>query len=477
MHQCEYSLLIGLIDFFVPPSIADKKGSTSSAEPASLIFSKGIGVKLTAQIFICSLSQNEKNDKPSTVSTGSNLKPTGNERLTYVLSTREPLIEFYTSRIPKPNSSSGGCESQIFVGLEVENVSVFEISDSQMNDPQCASGISTVGVRVGAGAYNIPIVHVTTFARDWMVAEEDQVSPSTSDMNAVTSSSIIAGIPTASRNWTLSISALITEDKTLNSLNTLLHIDFQDITVRYDPLSLWLQNVIDIVTPLTLKELIPGYDSRIATPNTHLSKASKDKIKPLLETLHLRVSVRQGLLDYCAIKRPILGPSGEVLDKGTVFDGPGPISAPRVLVSLGKLTVGTTFVSTSHQFGLKIGVHDISLRLTNNIIKDNRFELVPLDINGVLSTHGLMAQLVARKIDSFRPCCRYFEDFIDVHAFVRMGKIRKMQIMLRLNGGVKKIGPMEVLDDESEKIDLSATIDDVYFCGCADSLNILAVRT
>lgn len=477
----------------MPPSSVGSAGTDRRGIRSDLsgVMPKGIGVKLTAEIFLCSLSQDEYR-KPSAPSVGKNKSSqpqVQEDRCTYVLSTREPLIEFYSSHSRKDGSDS--LESQVYIGLEVENVSAFEFTDEQMKDPLCGQGLSTIGVRVGPGSYNIPIVHVTTFARDWMQQNEPK-SPSKANQSIMGSVLGEGTDPTsgpAGRKWTLSVGALITEDKELNSINTLLHIDFQDVTVRYDPLSRWLQNVIDIVTPQTLKELMPCYESGVTvmphetdvssgadyTGSTDFS--SPLEFRPPLETLHLRVSVRQALLDYCAINRPIENADGIVISPGTPIDGTGPIAAPRVLMSLGMMTVGTTFVSTSHQFGLKIGVSDISLRLTNSILRDNRFELVPLDVNGVISTYGLAAQLRARGKSDFRPCCRYFEDFIDVHSFVRMGKIRNMQLMLRLNGGVKRARDGQEVDDESERIDVAATVDDVYCCGCADSLNVFAVSS
>ena len=490
LQRSEYSLFIGLIDFFVPPSpmgsvSADRSGGRTAFTG---VMPRGIGFKLTAEIFLCSLCQDEyRKPVPAAGKDGDSKPHVPEERCTYVLSTREPLIEFYSSHNRKAGSNS--FESQVFIGLEVENVSAFEFTDAQMKDPLCGQGLSAIGVRLGPGSYNIPIVHVTTFARDWMQPDELKNTPEASQ--SITGSVCGEGPDSASgrgRKWTLSVGALITDDKELNTSNTLLHIDFQDVTVRYDPLSRWLQNVIDIVTPQTLKELMPHYESGvIVRPHATDVSSGRDiagstelaaapEVCPPLETLHLRVSVRQALLDYCAFNRPIENASGVVIIPGTPISGNGPIAAPRVLLSLGMMTVGTTFVSTSHQFGLKIGVDDISLRLTNSILRDNRFELVPLDINGVLSTYGLAAQLRARGKSDFRPCCRYFEDFIDVHSFVRMGKIRKMQVMLRLNGGVKRARDGREIDDESERIDVSATVDDVYCCGCADSLNVFAVR-
>lgn len=474
LQQKEYSMLIGLIDFFIPTtSVAPntRHSAEFSSSESKLLYSgalpKGIGVKLTAEIFICSLAQDEIIDylPAASKSSGTNHKE---DRCTYILSTREPLIEFYQSFIPK--NSGEKLQSHIFFGLEVENLSAFELTDEQMKNASCGSGISAIGVRVGPNAHNIPIVHVTTFARDWQT-DDDNTSGNKSIIGSIVGASA-SQAANGSRNWTLSVGALITEDKVLNTLSTSLHLDFQDVTIRYDPLSRWLFNLIDILTPLTLKELIPSFNhgkSMTAKP------INPSALQSPIETLHLRVTVRQALLDYCAVIRPIKNENGEVLNSGTDFGASSEyISAPRMLVSLGKLVVGTTIISKSHQLGLKIGVSDISLRLTNSILRDNRFELVPLGVNGVFSTIGQNTQLNDRN-EIFRPCCRYFEDFIDAHAFVRMGKIRKIEMMLRINGGIKLGQSGEEIDDDSGRIDIAATVDDIYCCGCADSLNILGV--
>lgn len=471
LQQKEYSFFIGLIDLFVPISNVSSKSDSFGASKigdsnyvADIVLPKGIGIKLTAEIFLCSLAQDEFIQSNSSISEQNIVKENRN---TYVLSTREPLIEFYQSYIPKKSANfSNTFESHIFVGLEVENVSAFELTDDQMKIPHCASGISAIGVRIGPESYNIPIIHVTTFARDWMSPAEDK-NPTCTSQETVSGDEIITK---DSRNWTLSIGALITEDKELNTRNTVLNLDFQNVTVRYDPLSRSLLNFINVVTPLTLKELLPLYNRE----NNSVKLLIPKVLQPPAETLHLRVTVHQALLDYCAVVRPSKNYDGSISHPGTLFGAIGPVSAPRILVSLRKMVIGTTIVSTSHQFGLKIGANDVSLRLTNSILRDPRFELIPLDINGILSTQSLSSQQQARGRD-YWPCCRFFEDFIDVHAFVRMGKIRKFDLMLRLNGGVKLARSGEEIDDDSDKIDASATIDDIFCCGCADSLNVLAV--
>jgi hypothetical protein len=412
----------------------------------------GFGVKLMSEVFSCSLQSTfrefdfEANDESPRVRDNSYI---------YTLATREPLIELYIGGI-SPLDNVSIVSKRVFVGLEVENVSLFQVPFSAQEALNDCTGLRVVGPRACDGDFRIPLLHGSGFGTTEAIPEptDPLVRPA--------------------RPCVLSVATLISTNTALSTRSTNLLIELQDVVLRYDPLSRWINNLVDLVALLSLADMLGQTKlQREALRTRRRLQFLMNNVEPrerertisgespsnhLFQTLNLSVTVRRALIDYCSLHQQSNSYPGT---KTNYLD---PMLGFRFLLSIGHLTVGSNIVAKAPQFGLKIGASEITIRLTNSIFRDPRFEMIPIDIHGIP---------VSSSVHNFQAMYQSFEEFLSLHAFVRMGTVEKLEIMLRTkdsggNGYLTSSG-----SDGDARMDLSVSVGGVVFFGCADSLQLL----
>lgn len=452
-HRLDISCIIESVSALIDTiTVSSSEGANVmppvSAQPNII---SGFGMKVMSEVFVCSLESSFREFDHAATDETCRIRESA---YCYTLSTREPLIEVYIGGV-NPKDRASVLSKRVYVGLDVENVSFFQVPiKSRDDDAVIAVGLRVVGARASDADFHVPLLHGTGFTSMRSEHSEDEDRP-----------------------CVLSIATLISTNASLNTRSTNLSIELRDVVLRYDPLSRWINNFVEVVSPVPLSDMLEqsingrrqlhalrSVDKSAIVIERDVQRDGALEGSPgssLFQTLSLSVVVRRALIDYCSVHSEREG--------GIERDGLDPIPASRFLLSIGNLTIGSSIVSKAPQFGLKISASDITIRLSNTIFNDPRFEMVPIDING---------NIVSANCPNFFVYYHSFEEFLALHAFVRMGTVENLEVMLRTREGGDNFSAADHLatgaSDEDVRMNVLVSVGGVVFFGCADSLKLLA---
>jgi len=207
-----------------------------------------------------------------------------------------------------------------------------------------------------------------------------------------------------------------------------IHLTLQDVTLRYEPTSLWFLKMMHLFSPPPLEE--------ISLTKTH----SNDMISDYGIT-HVNVYLYKFMVDYCC-------------STGAQIDGRFPPNSSRLLFSVGLFTLSTNIVSNVKKNVVKVLVRDVALNISNRLLLNSMLEQTPLDVTGYRSlSRAKEASLLS--LDHFK----------DSHGFVSLGALNYATITV------------VVADDTGADLTVNCDMRDFVFAACWDSLGVLAVSS
>ena len=252
----------------------------------------GLGIVFESSTAVIALSQTNYNTADSSY--------TANDPVCIFTVASRPVIEFHVTSV------------QTSISMKAENLSMYELSMKELE--------SVISNNDAAGDLK-PFLHKSTFSY-----------PDTVDEN---------------RNPHVLSFELIFNDEydfhtnaSLNSKSVTFMMMFDDVTLAYDPLSKWLLKFVDILIPLSPRQILA---KRVGFINH--SDSSATYTNPY-EVTNIAVSVNKGLIDYSCM----------ALNS-------------RALISVGNLIISSTMVTNNPTFSLKFSVNDFHVRLSNSSTK------------------------------------------------------------------------------------------------------------
>jgi hypothetical protein len=230
-----------------------------------------------------------------------------------------------------------------------------------------------------------------------------------------------------------------------------LHMDFQNITHHFDPNSNWINKVAVMMAPvrpdivLERRRHIRAKALRaLAVTQSAYLRAGADhmEIKGPVEVLPMDEN------DQRPIKLPFAVTSVSVNVSSCLFDYRCPEHSSRLMLSVGKLSVSTTIVSSYALFSLKVVAEDIDLYVSKFL--NNRIELEenPLDVNGMFRPIRVVDTEKERIQSEFefelKPASdsgtdgvisgiKSASEFLDVHQFVPLIALSKSSVLVTVN--------------------------------------------
>ena len=225
--------------------------------------------------------------------------------------------------------------------------------------------------------------------------------------------------------------------KVKDTLKTMrFHMDFQDVTLRYNPTSSWLLQVVDILTPVPTGK---NYEVRKIKENKKKykppSRSQNSSNSPYERTI-VSTRIRKGLIDYQCL----------------------PLNS-RSIISVGMLKMSATIVSNCDAFNLKFTLTDFAYYLSNMTSKT--YEQSPIDRYGKCPDNhdGKSIKvggptLLQRHLD--------YDRFIDESNLIQLITIDSLEnlVSFQTSTGVALL--------------LSINIGVCYVYACLDSLTLLA---
>lgn len=514
MRQREYNTLIAVIKAITetPPIPANEvyepnspkfNPSNSTTTPSST--SNGgmpFGIILQSDVGSLTLSRCPKmddvsaselnapshQDVPSSQSGSSS--PTDNDVTFYSLHMEvvQPVIEMLSTR------------QQTYVGIVAEDFAIFETSMS--NGPYAEWGerglpLSRDRDKLNShalGSSDRPFLHRTTLhvsstinntyssrsrsgskdtQKHAQEHKEDQYKDFSGGMRQFSVAPSISSQNSERQPHVFGFQLLMTDEipskgNDLGTRSMAFHMDFQDVSLRFDPTSSWIMRAVELLTPLTpaqqlearenrrlkrdkmlrKEQLRKGIDPSLLCQkdrdNTHNQSVGKtDHSAPspkvssskIFEVTRVSVSVRKCLIDYgCQLQNS------------------------RILVSVGLLTMSSTIVSSSPSFRLKFVVEDFNLFLSNKLLDDASPEQTPLRRFGTSERARAMQPQSYQK----STVALDFDTFIDAHSFVQIATVDRLENIVSF------------LDSSGVALALRFTLNQCCMYGCVDSLDVLS---
>lgn len=262
-----------------------------------------------------------------------------------------------------------------------------------------------VGPRYGSHKYCIPFIHRTTLHCPWDHAVDEakdnpfgshvfdfqlMLSDENSDVTA------LAGLVTKSME---------------------LHLTLQDVTIRYDPSSVWLLKIMELLTP--------------APPPVSAETEAKTATPEAYRVTKVGILVSRFMIDYASPQTP-----------------------SRCLFSVGLLTLACQVVSTSPQIGFKFTVHDVALHLSNSCNDRLHPELEQHPLDATCARFQCKNKVLA-DVDSF----------MDAHDMVQLCTFDFIELVVVMHDKRTGAGLL-----------ISTNIGVCCLYACIDSLNVFTVR-
>jgi hypothetical protein len=325
--------------------------------------------------------------------------------LAYIFAVRDPLVEIYNSTVSDV--------ARLYIGLLASDISLYERPANE--DSGTRDMFSCKGARVPQTASAVPLLHRTSLEKSWISSNFQR-----------------------SKHRVLSVKFLSSEellpDNFPSHKSSAIHISLRDMTYRFDPAPRWHTK-------------IPKFFSLTSSGTSTPSGESQQPVQTstTFGQTHLSVSIQKLMLDFCQPELPTTP------------------SQSRLIVSLGLLTVNSTFISNTPRIGIKIKLSDVSLRVSNKLLQDARWEQSPLGPNGVYLEES--GEVGGTNLD--------LDSFFDLHGLVIMSTFDHLECRIDLNSDQKNKYTSGQAIAPVVAIEATAGVCCLY--GCADSLLVLTV--
>lgn len=323
IQQREYNALISICKGF---SNSNNNINTDNKDDHN-----GFGIIVNSKTAIIALSQTNYK---------SNINNNVDDHICIFTTVLQPVIEFYVTAF------------QNSISMKAANISMYELTIGDLE----------IALAKDDGASDLkPFLHKSTF-----------IGPNLRDEEMSSHALAFELIFNDEYDFTKA---------TLNSKSITFILMFDDITLVYDPLSSWLLRFVDIMTPLSPKQIL-------AKPNDSMNHDTA--IYPY-EVTNIAVSISKCLIDYSCI----------VLNS-------------RSLITVGNLIISSTIVTNNPTYSLKFSVNDFNWHLSNTIIKNILLEQSPLYCTGTLP----------------RQTTQDFDSFLVLNRFVDMFSIDHLENLI-----------------------------------------------
>ena len=379
-----------VLGLLVPPACEDSSTARKTYQVNEKKTNTDVGLVLTADVVIIRISE----DVPLRdhyVSPQNGIY--GACPVCYSLAVKCPIVEMFV----KP-------PGMIYFGVHSQDFSLFEMSLLQ-----CESGGGgdwCRGVKCGEGAYEIPFLHRTTLNQAWNNSSSN--------------------LPFAFSFQVMIENEVIEKNILLSPKRVSVHITLQDVTLRYDPMSVWFLKMINLLTPPSEESLSPINKQSINMDSNY-------------GVTYVNIYLYKFMIDYCCCT-------------GTQINGKFPPDSSRLLFSVGLFTLSTNIVSNVKKNVVKILVRDVALNISNRLLLNSMLEQTPLDITGFRSSVRAK-EAASLSLDIFK----------DSHGFVSLGALNYATMSIVAG------------DDSGADFSVSCEFRDFVFAACWDSLGVLAV--
>lgn len=416
LTQREYNCLIAISKAISSSDIINQKKTPSK---------DGIGAVLDADIALITVCKSADYifNNPNSV------KPDEDKLFSFHMSAIKPVIEIYSG------------DNDAYISIISEDFAMFEDTSSDHD-------------LLGDDAMSSPFLHRTTlhFNRNY----DNPGNPEKMN-NLLNGAGFFTYAPSISKMknksngiypHVFSVQILLTDEylgdstdsttvKQSDTMKTMrFHMDFQDVTLRYNPASNWLLQVVDILTPVPIGK---NYEVLKLKENKKKYKPpsrSKNSANSPYERTIVSTRIRKGLIDYQCL----------------------PLNS-RSIISVGMLKMSATIVSNCDAFNLKFTLTDFGYYLSNTI--STTYEQSPInrygkhpgnDDNKSMKAGG--STLLQRYLD--------YDRFIDECNLIQLITIDNLETLVsfQTSTGVALL--------------LSINIGVCYVYACLDSLTLLA---
>lgn len=286
-----------------------------------------------------------------------------------------------------------------YIGLLASDISLYEMSTVEVLAIEKVSGR---GARVPENYSRVPLLHRTSLEQSWKSNFE------------------------RSKHRVLSVRFASSEELNSHSFPShqvsSLHISLKDMTYRFHASPVWFTKI-----------------PQFFIMSSNASSSSSDRNSSFGQT-HLNISIQKFMIDFCQ-----------------------PQISSRLILIIGLLTLNSTLVSNTPRIGIKLKVSDVSVRLSNKLLLETKWEQSPL---GPQSLYEEELEMNEDEID--------LDTFFDVHTLVIMSTFDHLECRLDLNSDQRN----KHFFGDQPRVPVVALEANAGLCclyGCADSLLVLTV--
>lgn len=378
-------------------------------------------------------------DSASSDSTSSNLidVPLESSAVCFTVSIREPTIEVLS--VPE----------EVFVTLRANDLSMYdmtceeyiELLDSHFNFLQSSSGQIS---RSGSNKHKLPFVRRAALHDNKQKYNDNMVYcyPTLLGNNSLFKSAFELRLQlTSSREATQSVHFFI---------------DLYDIILSHEPSSIWILNLVALLTPLSVKQLVIRRKAVEFQDFTLCNDTAKEVCSPVAICVNQNGKEEKD----AAFKSPFEITKVNVRIRDCVIDYCCPRINSRALFSIGLLTLSSTIVSNSKRFSLKFKALNFALYISNQILNDTE----NMDID---SEHTIAKKQSSHKSNQEVNFSTYknLEEFLQQFSFVQLLSIDQLDNNVFFH--------KTTLEDLALQIGVGMCT----ISGCIDSLNLFVVST
>jgi len=381
----------------------------------------------------------------------------------YTVAIREPMIQVLV------------VDSCTRVCINANDISIYE-RPTDLEEParegNADAWAANVGPRWGDQRYNIPLIHRTKLSCPWDCAV-DVPGGSAPSADAL------------SLPHVFEFEMVLDESMQGAACHKRMgvRLALQDVTLRYDLSSVWLLNIIDILTPAIDERVheAGSADEGEGGESMDMSAMLESDVfhDPLSDEAAVRTMARRKYE-----RRAQVG-SGTDADADAMASAPAtyrmttisilvsrfmvdyccPLTPSRVLFSVGLLSLDSNMNSISTQVKLKFKVHDVALHLSNQLNDGSRGYLEQAPLVGCLGEYEYPGGGAAsRRRQATHPHqITEMDVFLDTHVFVQICTLDFIDLIVTIND-----------DFSGAALCIGSTVGVCCMYACLDSLNILA---
>lgn len=474
------------------PATAETNGSPSTPTPPTK--TNKFGLWFSATVAVIQLSQDEAAALVPSANANGAGRPTSPVSSTESVKPVVPIE--YTVAIQEPMIQVLVVDSCTRVCINANDISIYERPvdlPQQPRDEHTGAWASNVGPRWGEQRYNIPLIHRTKLRCPWDYSTPEYQHQQQQASNGNSKGINQQGISGQALPHVFEFEMVLDESMQGAVCHKRMGVKLalQDVTLRYDLSSVWLLNIIDILTP-AIDERVQKEDDEgegEATSSTTENEMEQSQQMDLSAVLQSDV-FHDPLADSTAVSAAVQRKHARrarltrtesptpvtyrmttisILVSRFMVDYCCPLTPSRVLFSVGILSLDSNMNSISTQVKLKFKVHDVALHLSNRLNDRHHGYLEQAPLIGRSGEYeypsgiGSNTGVVTRRRQSMHvQQITEMDIFLDTHMFVQLCTLDFIDLIVTINDNFS-----------GAALCIGSTVGVCCMYACLDSLNIL----